>query len=529
MQLRHLLPLLALLPALAAPLHSHAAALHTVHFLAPGFAPTGINNTGQMSGFLIDANNQNQAALSSGGIVTNLGIFGGGSNATGVNNAGRIAAWGCRDAICGAVRLDMSHSVPEPEPEPEPEPSVAPMMLFGLLTFISLRAQYRTVTGPRHFACPSLTLEEKMLKPKCLFILALLPAILAPVHTQAEPLYNVGLFVDNFTAWDMNNSGQMAGAAGTNSEIGHAARYANGVVSDLGAGGAFGRAQAINDAGDITGTVDYDGGYIGDFHGFVYRNGVLTNLGARSIGAGINASGDVVGSVSTSASVDRTAALYSGGQWTQLGNIADGDDGGAVDINDLGQIVGFAKVTDLHYSYDPFLYTDGTLYDLGSVTGFSVNGASAINNAGRIAGYGEGWDGRHAFVYENGLTTDLGTFGGLELDVGGINESGTFVGSASREDETRLGFIYLDGALVDLNTLIDPALGWRIDSAAAINDSGQIAAHACRGYACGTLRLDLASAVPEPGGAVLIVPGLLLLARRQRMRLQQHHDAPAAS
>jgi probable HAF family extracellular repeat protein len=364
-----------------------------------------------------------------------------------------------------------------------------------------------------------------MLKRNCLLALALLPAIFAPLYSHAAPLYTVGLFVDNFTVSDMNNSGQMAGAGGT----GHAAFYANGVVTDIGAGGNFGRVQAINDAGDMTGTVNYDGGYIGDFHGFVYRNRVLTNLGPRSIGASINANGDVVGSVSTSASVDRTSGLYRGGQWTQLGNIDVGDDGGAVDINDQGQIVGFAKVTDVFYAYNPYLYSDGMLHDLGSVTGFSVNGASAINNAGRIAGYGEGWDGRHAFVYENGHMTDLGTFGGLELDVGGMNESGTFVGSASREDETRLGFIYLNGMLVDLNTVIDPALGWRIDGAAAINDSGQIAAHACRGYTCGTIRLDLASAVPEPAGALLIVPGLLLLARRHGKQLQRNKRATAAS
>jgi hypothetical protein len=110
-----------------------------------------------------------------------------------------------------------------------------------------------------------------------------------------------------------------------------------------------------------------------------------------------------------------------------------------------------------------------------------------------------------------------------------MNESGTFVGSASREDESKLGFIYLNGALVDLNTVIDPALGWRIDGAAAINDSGQIAAHACRDYTCGTIRLDLASAVPEPAGALLIVPGLLLLARRHGKQLQRNKDATAAS
>ena len=71
-------------------------------------------------------------------------------------------------------------------------------------------------------------------------------------------------------------------------------------------------------------------------------------------------------------------------------------------------------------------------------------------------------------------------------------------------------------ALVDLNTLIDPALGWHIFSARANNDLGQIVGYGCRGDNCGLVRLDLTGAVPEPRTAWLLVPGLLAMARARR-------------
>lgn len=42
----------------------------------------------------------------------------------------------------------------------------------------------------------------------------------------------------------------------------------------------------------------------------------------------------------------------------------------------------------------------------------------------------------------------------------------------------------------DLNTLIDPDLGWSLRDADGINNSGQIAATGCNAGICFALRLD---------------------------------------
>lgn len=359
-----------------------------------------------------------------------------------------------------------------------------------------------------------------MLKRAGLLALFLLPALCAPVCSQAAPRYTVTQFLDHFTAYDINNSGQMAGALAAGDGTTHAALYADGAFTDLGnMGGTAAHATAVNDAGAMTGTV-----YTTDneWHGFVYSNGVTTDLGQRSEGYGINARGDAVGRAWTGDGT-YTALLYSDGQLHSLGSLGTGGYAIAYDINDIGQTVGVSLILDeSHAPFHPFLYSDGAMRDLGSLAYGGVSSANAINNAGRIAGYSEDVDGTFsAFIYENATMTFLGNLGGSFVDVGGINEQGDFVGNADRANGNAIGYLYIDGALVDLNTLLDPALGWHIDGAVAINDLGQIAAHGCRDGLCGTVRLDLASAVPEPGAAGMLVPGLLALAtvwRRQKRR-----------
>lgn len=359
-----------------------------------------------------------------------------------------------------------------------------------------------------------------MVKRAALLALFLLPALCAPVCSQAAPLYTVTQFVDNFTAFDINNGGQMAGALSTGDGTTHAALYADGAFTDLGTmGGTAAHATAVNDAGAMTGTVL---GTSGEWHGFVYSNGVTNDLGRRSEGYGINARGDAVGRAWTGDGT-YTALLYSDGQLHSLGSLGTGDYAIAYDINDNGQAVGVSLLlNESHAPFHPFLYSNGAMRDLGSLAYGGVSSANAINNAGRIAGYSEDVDGTYsAFIYENATMTFLGNLGGSFVDVGGINEQGAFVGNADSADGNAIGYLYLDGALVDLNTLHDPALGWHIDGAVAINDAGQIAAHGCRDGLCGTVRLDLASAVPEPMTAGMLVPGLLALTavwRRQKRR-----------
>lgn len=362
-----------------------------------------------------------------------------------------------------------------------------------------------------------------MLLRKYLCALALVPAMLAPLHSQAAPLYTVTALPSGFNSSDINNLGQIAGyTQDTPGGATQAALYSGGVVTGLGGfGGSFGFARALNDAGQVIGTASTASG---EFHSFLYSGGSLVDLGASANAQGINARGDVVGQLSIAGGY--TGFLYRGGSVTRLGNLGTGDVATAWDINDHGKIVGESVLSpELHSPFHPFLYKHGRLIDLGTLAGRENNAARVINNAGRIAGYSEAADGGlHVFVYENGTMTDLGSFGGLNLDVSDINERGAFVGSASTSEGPGVGYISFGGELIDLNTLIDPASGWVINGATGINDLGQIVASACRDVECTSVRLDLVSAVPEPGMALLLLPGVLLIAGARRRRMRSNHS-----
>jgi probable HAF family extracellular repeat protein len=346
--------------------------------------------------------------------------------------------------------------------------------------------------------------------------------LLVPLSSHADPLYTVDLLPNvDFAPTGMNNAGQIVGFAGAGDGTVHAVLYAGGVLTDLGnLGGKDSYATAINEAGAITGSAVSASG---THHAFLYQGGTVRDLGAGTMGYGINAGGDVVGSKQTSAGL--AGFVYRAGQFVELGHLGTGTDGIAVGINDHGVVAGDSTTgPDLATaSRHPFLYHDGVLHDLGALGDHAINGVVAINNAGQVAGYsGSSTEAlTHAFLYDRGVLKDLGGFGEGTLEIHDLNEHGMLVGTAFNEDEGLIPFISLGEALVDLNTLIDPTLGWRIFSAHATNDLGQIVGYGCRDATCGLVRLDLASAVPEPAGAWLLIPGLLTVVAGRRRRLQR--------
>lgn len=358
-----------------------------------------------------------------------------------------------------------------------------------------------------------------MLREK-FFSILLVAACIAPCTGYADPLYTVSLLPDRFIGNDINNAGQMAGQFLTDTGFKAALYRDNSVIQLAIPNDNVSIAEAINEAGTVTGfsSSATSGGYA-----FVYRDGALTLLADGTNGMGINDKGVVVGEAQRTTGTGSTGFMYKNGTLTELGTLEGGNRALALDINNRGQIVGETRTgTSPLSSTLPFLYQHGKLHVLDTLFDGGMNGAQAINDAGLIAGYSTSPDGtQHAVLYDHGTVRDAGTFGANLIEVTDINEDGTFVGDSYRASTSRrFGFIYLAGVLTELSTLVDPAEGWVIEDALGINDLGQIVAVGCRtdsGYCNGVL-LNLTSAVPEPHHAVLLLPGLLVVAMAQRRR-----------
>ena len=291
----------------------------------------------------------------------------------------------------------------------------------------------------------------------------------------------------------INNNGQVTGDSYPSSGYPHAFLYSNGVMTDLGTLGGDQASQTggINAAGVVVGLSYSPTSTAGE--AFVYSNGTMAELATTPPGAlygatAINDAGQVVG-----AGLGPNAYLCTNGTLTNLGALPGTEFTAPVAINDSAQVVGYAEVNAINppsYTLNhAFLYSNGTMTDLGSLPLPNYwpedSTANGINASGQIvgvsatsSGYG---DYEHAFLYSNGTMTDLGMPPGSYIGscATGINASGQVVGYAyagSGGIGTALGgaFVYSGGTMTDLNTLINPASGWALGRANAINDSGQI-------------------------------------------------------
>ncbi len=214
------------------------------------------------------------------------------------------------------------------------------------------------------------------------------------------------------------------------------------------------------------------------FHAAIYSNGTVKDLGTlpggtSSSAAGINASGQVVGSSDRGDGLVH-AFLYANGVMTDLGTLPGGATSYATAINDNGQIVGYSDTRQPNTSWPQpehaFSYSNGKMTDLGNLgSSFAVwSRANAINASGQVVGYSLTDDGdRHAFLYSGGQMINLKTLGGSESVALGINSLGHVVGwSGLINDSANRAFIYTGGTLVDMGS---PDSGFK--TARSINSS----------------------------------------------------------
>lgn len=369
-----------------------------------------------------------------------------------------------------------------------------------------------------------------MLNVNKLVRLRILPLVLCGAASVARaapppepPRYALTVVgVAGSVAYDVNLHGDVVGESVAGG-AGSAFLFSGGTLTDLGTGGAtYSSARHLNDVGQVVGTLwDASAGS----SGFVYGAGGLSRLEGSGSAFGINNSGTITGVfgvVGSDGFAYSHAYSYAGGVFTDAGTLI--EDGGSYGyaINNAGAITGAAEwARGGNWPTNVILYQDGVLSDLGAFAGpwsygYSINDLGHVVGSGTIENIGGDLYPRRALLVADGVLHNLGSLApDAYSSAFDINNLGQVVGAADTAGGQH-GFLYEDGAMVDLNALIDPASGWTIRDAQAINDVQQIAGTACQGALCYAVRLDLVSQVPEPAGWALCLAGIgLALATRR--------------
>jgi len=274
-------------------------------------------------------------------------------------------------------------------------------------------------------------------------------------------MVNLGTLVDSTfsRAFTLNSAGFAVGEAFTSPATGEQSRAIlwapDGTLTDLGGFVSGGVANGINDSNVVVGTSTQATAQGNAIRAFRWEDGALQDLGtlstvvnAQSRGNRINAAGHVVGSSHTDVMHEGSrvthAFLWRDGVLTDLGSLGDDPDehfSTALELNDVGQVVGEAVV--------------------GEVT----------TSSGHLAV-------QHAFLWENGEMTDLGTLGTLRHSrATDINNLGQIVGHSTQivgSSSSARAVTWENGGIQDLNDLIPLNTRWVLQTAEAINDRGEI-------------------------------------------------------
>jgi probable HAF family extracellular repeat protein len=276
---------------------------------------------------------------------------------------------------------------------------------------------------------------------------------------------------------------------------------------------------SVNDRGWVTGDANLPGDQ--NEHGFLWRDGVMTDLGTlggpnSSVASPVKDDTGLIVGFAQSDTVDplsefwgatyfctavncegwqnlQRAFLWRDGVMTALPTLG-GNNDGAVGVNNLGQVVGVAETAAQDPNCAPPQVFDfeaviwgpktGQIQVLPAFPGDSVAAALAINDNGQVVGTSGVCQvpsflafGVHAVLWQHGTVTDLGGLGGVMFNAGNaINNEGQVVGQSDLLGDTVThAFFWQNGVMTDLGTLP----GDSISIANDINDKGQVVGASC--------------------------------------------------
>ena len=226
-------------------------------------------------------------------------------------------------------------------------------------------------------------------------------------------------------------------------------------------GGTSSYAYGINDSGQIVGSISTTSGTSAT----LWSNGTITDLGALGGGSystaiGINASGQVSGVVGSQGAIWNNGTLVTTeASATQFqGNV----------INNAGQVV----FSNYAVPQRGLLWNDGTITELAPISGANDSQAKAINNSGQIVGSSFTTSGiETATLWSGGNVTSLAAVSGYANSRAfSINDSGLIVGQSQPAGIGGIGTatLWSNGVATDLGTLAGSSKAY------AINASGLI-------------------------------------------------------
>jgi probable HAF family extracellular repeat protein len=302
-------------------------------------------------------------------------------------------------------------------------------------------------------------------------------------------------------------------------DLPHAMMWSSGSMTDLGCLPDCSPffvtvARSVNDAGQIVGVnIDLVGDGLHN-HGFLWQDGDMTDLGTLSGDAadtstafGINNVGQIVGNSATQAEPNvQHGFVWIDGTIIGLDPLPGNTACFAWDINDSGVIVGQSGT-------HACMWTDLVPSDLGTLASFTTGSqAIAVNESAQAIGMCNDANGVvHSFLWNGKKMTDLGTLPGFRSTLAAaLNDGGMVVGSISEPNVANHAFLWKAGTLYDLNTVINPASGWVLEVAFAVNNAGQIAGTGklngvAKAFTMKVYTLNLNIMTPDKG-TVTVVP-----------------------
>ncbi len=269
-------------------------------------------------------------------------------------------------------------------------------------------------------------------------------------------------------------------------------------------------ANALNALGIAAGWTEISSGIR---HASVWTGSQVIDLGTlggmSSEALGINRDNWIVGWAEDAQGQER-GFLYRNSAMIDIGTLPGGSECRAVAIDSFGRVAATSR--DANGNFRAVIWENGLMASLGTLPGGRSSHAYAMNDRQQVVGSSEAsGSNARAFVFEGdfqgGTLTDLGTLGGSHSYAYDINNHGVIVGVAEPPSGGLRACIWIDGVPRDLNELISPWSGWRLEVARSINDAGYIAGQGTidareRGVLLIPTPMDFEAPTPGLAGAV---------------------------